>query len=101
MNEYFLVEVNSNVEFTVSKCLAREIYDAVMTALDRWRYAQLKCTSLFVVDVDNDHTIDIRDLSAVLHHEEGLFYIRSKSDDHFDEEKIIRRFIQEECKNVQ
>lgn len=101
MNEYFLVEVNSNAEFTVTKCLACEIFDAVMTALDRWRYAQLKYTSLFVVDLDNDHTISIKELSTELFLKNALFARDSKPCDHFDEEKFIRRFIQEECNNVQ
>ena len=101
MNEYFLVEVDSNVEFTVTKCLAREIFDAVMSALDRWRYAQLKSTSLFVVDVDNDITIDIKKLSADLFLKNALFARHSKPGDHFDEEKFIRSFIEEECNNVQ
>lgn len=98
MNEYFLVEVNSNAEFTVTKCLAREIFDAVMTALDRWRYAQLKSISLFVVDVDNDYTINIKELSVELFLKNAFFARDSKPGDHFDEEKFIRRFIEEECK---
>ena len=101
MNEYFLVEVNSSVEFTVTKCLAREIFDAVMTALDRWRYAQLKYTSLFVVDVDNDLTIDIKELSTELFLKNALFARHSKPGDHFDEEKFIKLYIQEESNNVQ
>lgn len=95
MNEYSLVGVKSD-KFEVTPCMAREIYDAVMTALDRWRYDHVECAAYYVVDVDGDHIIDVSKLAAMLYHEEALFALKSKSEDHFDEEKFIRSFIQEE-----
>lgn len=95
MTEYSLVGVKRD-SFEITPCMAREIYDAVMTALDRWRYDQLECAAYYVVDADGDHIIDISKLASMLYHEEGLFYLRSKPEDHFDEEKIIRQFIKEE-----
>lgn len=96
MNEYLLIEVKSNVKFTVTKCLAREIFDAVMTALDRWRYYHVDWAAYYVITADGDKIIDISKLAIMLLYEEALFALKSKSDDHFDEEQYIRSFIKEE-----
>ena len=95
MNEYYLVCVKSD-KFEITLCMAREIYDAVMTALDRWRYDHVECAAYYVVDVDGDHIIDVSKLASMLYHEEALFTLKSKTDDRFDEEKFIRQFIKEE-----
>lgn len=95
MNEYSLVAVKPD-SFEVTKCLACEIFDAVMTALDLWRYYHVGWVAYYVITADGDKIIDVSKLSSVLYHEEGLFYLRSKPEDHFDEEKIIRQFIKEE-----
>ena len=99
MNEYSLVAVKPD-SFEVTKCLANEIFDAVMTALDRWRYYHVDWVAYYVITADGDKIIDVSKLASMLYHEEALFALKSKTDDRFDEEKFIIQFIKEEMQNV-
>lgn len=95
MNEYTLVAVKCK-SFEKTKCLAREIFDAVMTALDRWRNYHVDWIAYYVITAEGDKIIDVSKLASMLYYEEALFTLKSKSDDHFDEEQYIRSFIKEE-----
>ena len=102
MNEYLLIEEGRPHNFVTTICFG-DLFDVVVCALERWRYGKtederIHCKQFYVTksfsDEDIRNSVDIKQLSTRLLHAETVFALNSKSDDHFDEEKFIRSFIE-------